>query len=133
MVYPGQLRYIKRKSWRVRRIHVSIERIEVHPDYPEARLKGRSAQRIERTILKKGFKGQRPLRVVPHPEKKGRYQLIEGHRRLEATKKYLQSPGASQQGRVELPVVVEQDYPREKYDTLFNKKRPWWKRLLGRR
>lgn len=125
MAHLPQVKHIKRASWRAKPIPVLMDQIERHPQYPEERLHDTKAKKIEASIERNGFREERPLKVVPHPEKNGKYQLVDGHRRLEATKKQ------SQQDDVYVPVVVEKDYPRKKYDGLFKKKRPWWKRLFG--
>ena len=125
MAHLPQVKHIKRASWRAKPIHVLMDQVECHPLYPQRRLHDIRARRIEASIERNGFREERPLRVVPHPEKKGTYQLVDGHRRLEAVKKH------SQQHDVYVPVVVEKNYPREKYDGLFKKGQSWWKRLFG--
>ncbi len=121
-MYPGQLNHIKRASWRVKPIHVTTDHIETHPLYPKRRLNDRHARRVEQSVQRKGLKDEKPLRVRPHPTKKGHYQVIDGHRRLEAARR------AHPDGKI--PIVVVEDYPEEKYDNLY-KKKPWWKRLFG--
>ncbi len=125
MAHLPQVKHIKRASWGAKPIHVLMDKVECHPLYPQERLCDRKARRIEASIERKGFRENRPLKVVPHPKKKGKYQLVDGHRRLEAAKRQFQ------QHDIYVPVVVEKNYPREKYDGLFKKKRPWWKRLFG--
>lgn len=128
MAHLPQVKHIKRASWGAKPIHVLMDKIERHPLYPEERFHDRRARKIEASIKRSGFMEERPLKVVPHPEKNGKYQLVDGHRRLEAAK------NQSQQQHVQdvyVPVVVDKEYAREKYDDLFKKKRPWWKRLFG--
>lgn len=125
MAHLPQVMHIKRASWKAKPIHVLMDQIERHPRYPEERLHDTKAQKVEASIGCNGFREERPLRVVPHPEKEGSYQLIDGHRRLEAAKKH------SPRQEVYVPVVVEKDYPKEKYGGLFKQRRRWWQRLFG--
>ncbi len=125
MAHLPQLKHIHRASYKAKPVYVLMDQIERHPQYPAERLHDTKAQKIEASIERNSFSEEHPLRVVPHPEKEGSYQLIDGHRRLEAVKRQ------PQQEDVYVPVVVEKDYPREKYGGLFRKKRPWWQRLFG--
>lgn len=125
MAHLPQVMHIKRASWKAKPIHVLMDQIERHPQYPAERLHDTKAQKVEASIERNGFREEHPLKVMPHPEKDNSYQLIDGHRRLEAAKRH------SSQEDVYVPVVVEEGYPREKYDGLFKERRRWWQRLFG--
>lgn len=122
MVGPDQLKFFL-NSGRKKPLRVPVDKLVTHPAYPESRLQDISE--IEEKIRKEGFDDRYPLRAIPHPTKPGFYQLMDGHRRLEAVKHCLHGPGCPQGIHKDVPVVVEEQ-SKEDLDSLYHEDN--WKR-----
>ena len=122
MVNPDQLRFLKR-GMRKKPMRVPLDRIEPHPNYPKERLK--DLKEIEESIRREGFSDSYPLKVTPHPTKLGYYQLVDGHRRLHATKNCLKGADCPAYLKPELPIIVN-DYSTAELDALYKVDK--WKR-----
>lgn len=123
MVNPEQLKFLVRGLSKRRPMRVPLDYIEPHPNYPKERLK--DLKEIEESIMREGFSDRYPLKVIPHPTKRGHYMLVDGHRRLEAAKKCLHGPGCPHNLRPEVPVIVN-DFSKEDLDSLYEVDK--WKR-----
>ncbi len=123
MVAPEQLKFLMRTFRKKKPMRVHIDRIEPHPNYPEDRLK--DLHQIEESIKAQGFRDDHPLKVKPHPVKRGYYQLVDGHRRLKAAKNCLHDPKCKKLTHVEVPIVVD-DYSKKELDDLYDEDK--WKR-----
>lgn len=123
MVTPEQLKFIVRGFSKKRPMRVSLDHIDPHPNYPKTRLK--DLKEIEDSIRSEGFSDRYPLKVIPHPTKRGHYQLIDGHRRLEATKRCLKDPNCAEHIKGDVPILVN-DYSKDDLDSLYDEDQ--WKR-----
>lgn len=123
MVTPDQLKHFLTRDKAPQPIRVPIDHIQPHPNYPPTRLK--DVAEIEESIRKEGFDDSYPLKVIPHPTRVGYYQLIDGHRRLEAMKNCVHGPDCPENLRPEVPVIVD-DYSHKELDALT--KEDHWKR-----
>lgn len=123
MVTPEQLKFIVRGLSKKKPMRVSLDHIEPHPNYPKSRLK--DLKEIEDSIRSEGFSDRYPLKVIPHPTKRGHYQLVDGHRRLEATKRCLHGPDCPVHLKPEVPIIVD-DYTKDDLDHLYEEDK--WKR-----
>lgn len=100
MVDPDQLRYFERPEPK-KVIRVKLDRLLPYHDYPKERLNDLSE--IKQSMQENGFDEHYPVRAVPHPEKPGFYEVIDGHRRIESAREVLakKTPG----GRTNLPRI----------------------------
>lgn len=122
MVAPDQLKFLVGGLRKKKPLRVPLDRIESHPNYPEARLK--DLREIEESIRQEGFSDEYPLRVTPHPTKRGYYQLVDGHKRLAVARKCLHDPDCPGHP-AEVPVVVDH-YSKDELDHFYEEDN--WKR-----